>query len=217
MNLLKTAFIALILVVVFTPDAGALMTSTNYRLLGDSIGSVGGRGTSTNYLLDGTGGEETTPGEGSSTNYKLLAGFQSLAEHPTFSFSLSESSLNLGTLNIGSVSTVSYTATTSTNAAYGFTTYIYEDGDLRSGAITIDDVADGSVTAGSEEYGIVTSGTYAQIGADTAITSSSLAVASHTKWINGAATTITHRAAMGPSTISGTYSHTVTYMSIGNF
>jgi len=217
MKWLQTALTVLILMVVFTPDAGALMTSTNYRLYGDSLGSVGGRGTSTNYLLDGTGGESTIPGEGSSTNYTLLAGFQSLAEHPTFTFSLSVSSLSLGALTVGSVNTASYTATTSTNAAHGFTTYVYEDGDLRSGANTIDDVADGSVTAGSEEYGIATSGTYALLGADTAITTSSLATASYTKWINGAETTITHKVARGTGTLAGTYSHIITYMSVGNF
>ncbi len=217
MKWLETAFIALALTMVFTLDVGALMSSTNYRLYGDSIGSGGGRGSSTNYILEGTTGEEAIAGEGSSTNYTLMAGFQSLSEHPTFTFSLSDTSISFGTFLVSTVATSSYTVTTSTNAPFGFTTYIYEDGNLRVGAADIDDVSDGTVTAGSEEYGISSAGTYALLGSDTAITTSPLAVASHNKWINGASTTITHSAAISSGTSPGTYSHTVTYMSVGNF
>lgn len=216
MKWLKATFLAAILGIIFVPEVGALMTSTNYRLYGDSVGSVGGRGTSTNYILEGTA-EEATGGEGSSTNYTLLGGFQSLSEHPTFTFSISASALALGTLTTSSVASGSYTVTTSTNAPFGFTTYVVDDGNLRSGANDIDDVADGTVTAGSEEYGIVTSGTYAQIGSDTGLTTAQQTVASHNKWINGAATTVTHNAAISSSTPAGTYTHTVTYVSVGNF
>lgn len=217
MNMLKTAFMALALIVVFAQDANALMTSTNYRLFGDSIGSAGGHGSSTNYALHGTGGEEAVAGEGSSANYVLMAGLQSLSEDPTFTFSVSASSASLGTLNTGSISTESYTLTTSTNAPFGFTTYVYDDGDLRSGANTIDDVSDGAVTAGSEEYGIVTTGSQALLGSDTAVTTSALAVASNSEWINGSSTTVTHNAAISSLTTAGTYTHTVTYISVGNF
>lgn len=209
-------YTVLVLSLVFAPEVHAEMSSTNYRLYGDSIGSVGGRGTSTNYLLEGTG-EDSPAGEGSSTNYVLLAGFQSLAEHPTFSFSVSDSSVALGTLLVASVASQSYTATSSTNAPFGYTTTIYEDDDLRVGAATIDDVADGSVTAGVEEYGITVSGTDAAFGTDQAITSSGLVVASRSNWINGSVTTVTHKAAISASSVAGAYSQTVTYMSTGNF
>ena len=193
------------------------MSSTNYRLYGDSVGSMGGRGSSTNYTLEGTGGEEAPAGEGSSTNYTLLAGFQSLSEHPTFTFTVSASSVSLGTLATTTLTTSGYTISTSTNAPFGFTTYVYEDGDLRQGANTIDDVSDGTVTLGAEEYGIATGGAYGLLASDTAITTSPLAVASSDSWVNGAETTITHKAAIDNSTIAGTYTHTVTYMSVPNF
>ena len=200
----------------FAGEVYAEMSSTNYRLYGDSIGSVGGRGSSTNYLLEGTG-EDMPAGEGSSTNYVLLAGFQSLAEHPTFSFSVSSSSIAFGTLQVASVASSAYTVTTSTNAPYGYTTTIYEDGEFRVGSSTIDDVADGVITAGSEEYGVSATGTDAAFATDQGITSSGTVVASRTNWINGSATTVTHKAAISASTTAGSYTHTVTYMSTGNF
>lgn len=209
-------YTVLALSLVFVTDVHAEMSSTNYRLYGDSIGSVGGRGTSTNYISEGTG-EDFPAGEGSSTNYVLLAGFQSLAEHPTFSFSVSASSIALGTLQVASVASQSYTATTSTNAPYGYATTIYEDGDLRVGASTIDDVGDGSVTAGTEEYGVAVSGTDAAFGTDQAITSSGVVVASRSNWVNGSVTTVTHKAAISASSVAGSYAHTVTYMSTGTF
>lgn len=209
-------YMVVALMVIFAGEVHAGMTSTNYRLYGDAFGSVGGRGSSTNYLMEGTG-EDSPVGEGSSTNYVLLAGFQSLSEHPTFSFSVSASSISFGTLLMSSVASQSYTVTTSTNAPYGYTTTIYEDGEFRVGSSTIDDVADGSVTAGSEEYGVSVSGTDVAFVTDQGITSSGTVVASRTNWINGSTATVTHKAAINSGTTMGTYSHTVTYMSTGNF
>ena len=216
---MKTAglvYMVVAMMLVFAGEVHAEMSSTNYRLYGDSFGSVGGRGSSTNYLLEGTG-EDSPVGEGSSTNYVLLAGFQSLSEHPTFSFSVSASTISFGTLLMSSVASQAYTVTTSTNAPYGYTTTIYEDGEFRVGSSTIDDVADGTVTSGSEEYGIAASSTDAAFGTDQGITSSGTVVASRTNWINGSTTTVTHKAAINSGTTAGTYGHTVTYMSTGNF
>ena len=217
MKILGGIAVAIMTMAILVQGASALMTSTNYRLYGDSIGSAGGRGSSTNYLLEGTSGEGTIAGEGQSTNYTLMAGFQSLVEYPTFTFSVSESSLSLGSLSTGSVSTGSYTVTTSTNAPFGYTTYIYEDADLMSGGNDIDDVSDSSVTAGSEEYGVAVSGTDAAFATDEPITTTALAIASRTNWVNGSATTVTHKASMASNTTSGSYSHTITLMSVGNF
>ncbi len=212
----ELVYMVLALSLVFAGEVHAEMSSTNYRLYGDSIGSVGGRETSASYISEGTG-EDVPAGEGSSTNYVLLAGFQSLAEHPTFSFSVSSSSIAFGTLQTSSVASSAYTVTTSTNAPYGYTTTIYEDGELRVGSSTIDDVADGAVTAGSEEYGVSASGTDAAFGTDQGITSSGTVVASRINWINGSVTTVTHKAAISASSVAGSYAQTVTYMSTGNF
>ena len=91
-----------LLVLSVVPSAKALMTSTNYRLYGDELGIGGNRSTSTSYILEDTAGGLST-GDATSTNYTLLSGFQSLSEHPTFTFSISSSSIDLGQLSPVSV------------------------------------------------------------------------------------------------------------------
>ncbi|MEO0084850.1 MAG: S8 family serine peptidase, partial [candidate division WOR-3 bacterium] len=51
---------------------------------------------------------------------------------PALTFSLSATSVNLGTLSTGTVATGSITATTSTNAPNGYVTKIYTDGNFRT-------------------------------------------------------------------------------------
>lgn len=208
--------LGLYLMAVVVNPANALMSSSSYRLYADSIGTSGDRSSSTNYLLSDSIGEVDGE-ESSSTNYSVLAGFQNASEHPTFSFSIDASTVDLGTLSATAVRTATSTLTTSTNAPYGYSTTVVEDGDLRSGSSTIDDVSDGSVTSGSEEYGIALTGTDRAFADDRAITTSPLTVASRSNWKNGAETTVTYRASVASSTLSNTYSHTVTYISTGNY
>jgi hypothetical protein len=113
----------------------------------------------------------------------------------------------------------SYTVTTTTNAVNGYQTTIYEDENFRTATgADVDDVADGEVTAGSEEYGIRTSGAAGQMnGADTVITSAPQAVASHPSWINSSAVTVTHKVSISSTTAAGYYTHTVTLISTGRF
>lgn len=200
----------------YTGSANALMTSSTYRLYGDELGAGGNRSTSTSYILqDSTGGLAT--GDLSSTNYTLLSGFQSLSEHPTFTFSVSSATVDFGQLSVTSVSTGSHTLTTSTNASLGFTTIATADGDLRAGASTIDAVADGSVTAGSEEYGISLSGTDRAFADDEAPTTSGLTVASRSSWKNSSTITVTYKASVTNGTAGGSYQQVITYVSTGNF
>lgn len=216
---MKTLFYTLSLIAVMlilVPEASALMSSSNYRLYGDAVGTSGGRGTSTNYIAETSAGEAGTF-QGSSTNYTLLSGFQALQEHPTFTFSISSSSIALGTLSDSSVSSDTHTITTSTNAPYGYTTTVIEDDDLSASGSDIDDVADGEVTAGSEEYGIALTGTDRAFSDDQALSATPLAVATRTNWVNGSAITVTYKASIASGTTSGSYSHNVTYVSTGNF
>ena len=82
---------------VYSGSANALMTSSSYRLYGDELGGAGNRSTSTSYILQDTIGGLAT-GDLSSTNYTLLSGFQSLSEHPTFTFSVSSATVDFGQL-----------------------------------------------------------------------------------------------------------------------
>lgn len=195
------------------------MSSPNYINWMDSL-NIGGEesSSSTNYTLQDTFGEIGT-GPISSTNYQGLIGFRQSDADPLFTFSLSANSIDFGTLTVGSVFTDSVTVTTSTNADGGYFTTIVEDGEFRTGlGDDINDVTDGTVSAGSEEYGIRTSGASGQMnGADTGILSTAQEVADYASWINGDAVTVDFKVSITPTTAAGYYEHTVTFVSTGRF
>ena len=114
-------------------------SSTNYKLEGE-FGIFGGAKSSTNYALTDTGGGFAV-GFGSSTNYGTGSGFQYvLAEVPELVFTISSTSVNLGSLS-GTPKGVSNTITVTTNAREGYKVTVLEDGNLRSGTNDIDDVS----------------------------------------------------------------------------
>jgi len=143
---------------------------------------------------------------------------------PTFTFAIDSTTCALGTLSTGSVSTCTYTITTSTNAEDGYTTTIIEDGNLRDGTPDIDDVADGTVTAASEEYGassndadsldiITTAG-----DAASPITGTAQSIAQQAAGpVSADAVIVTHHASIAAITVAGSYSHIVTLISTGTF
>lgn len=210
------------LVVLFYPlSIQATMSSSNYRIWSDGISSGGNQGSSASYGLEDTIGEAAT-GEGMlSTNYLSNAGLPSIFAEPVMLFDLSSSAVTFSpTIQPSSVSTASYSFTVSTNARFGYTVQVTEDGDFRLGANNINDVVDGSVTTGSNEYGLAVSGTDAAFADDEAIPNPSgtpLIVARATSWGSGRATTVTHKASVTTGFTSGSYSHVVTYIAIGNF
>lgn len=197
-------------------STNALMTSTNYRIYGDELGSSGARSTSTNYTLYDTVGA-VAGSRMSSTNYELLSGFQELSEHPTFSFSISSATIDLGVLSSTSVASSSHTVTTSSNAYRGYTTTVVADGALRSSSADIDAVSDGAVSAGSEEYGVSLTGDDRSFSDDQGPSTSALTLASRTNWKRGAQTTVSYKASISSATQTGTYSQVLTYVSVGNF
>ncbi len=197
----------------------ALMNSESYINWMDSL-NFGGEetSTSTNYKFQDTLGEIGT-GALSSTNYIGLIGFRQSDADPKMTFFFFFTLVNFGTLSPSAVSSDSITITTTTNAIDGYITTIEETENLKTvGGVDINDVADGSVTAGSEEYGIRTSGAAGQMnGADTAITTAPQAVAANAVWINGSVVTITFKAAISTTTAAGVYNHIVTLISTGRF
>lgn len=201
------------------PIGLALMNSESYINWMDSL-NFGGEetSTSTNYQFQDTLGEIGT-GRISSTNYAGLIGFRQTESDPKMTFTISDTTVDFGTLSVSSVASDSVTITTTTNAVDGYVTTIYETENLKTGAGSdIDDVADGTVTAGSEEYGVRTSGAAGQMNAaDTAITTSPQTVALYNSWINGSAVTITFKAAISSTTAAGAYAHDVTLISTGRF
>ncbi len=220
---IKVTIITLFCVSVFsflgTPASLARMTSESYINWMDSL-NFGGEETSssTNYKIQDTFGEIGT-GSLSSTNYIGLIGFRQSEADPTITFTISGNSINFGALSASAISTSSITVTTTTNAANGYVTTIYENTNLQTaGGADIDDVADGTVNPGVEEYGIRTSGAHGQMnGADTAVTSTPQTVASYSSWVNGSAVVITFKVAISSATSAGSYTHNVMLISTGRF
>ncbi|MFH1207749.1 MAG: helix-turn-helix domain-containing protein [Patescibacteria group bacterium] len=141
-------------------------------------------------------------------------------------FTLSANSLNLGTLATGSVATASHTIQTVTSADSGYATYVYVDGDLLNGGNTINS-ATGTLSSGTEGYGIATSDASQTITQDascgsapynvTALTTSQQAVAGATSGPADETSTVCYQAAIASDTVAGNYSQIVTFVTVGLF
>jgi hypothetical protein len=139
------------------------------------------------------------------------------ASVPLFvNMAIDDTTVELGTLSTASVSQATQTYTVNSNNDGGITMQIATDGDLDDSATnTIDPVADGTVTAGSEEYGIAvaTSGltvdaTYAS--GDNAIVQAADDIATSAGSVSNATLDVTYKASISGTTISGTYDQVVT-------
>ncbi|PIT86276.1 MAG: hypothetical protein COU33_04085 [Candidatus Magasanikbacteria bacterium CG10_big_fil_rev_8_21_14_0_10_43_6] len=194
----------------------AAMSGGNFNIYGDVFSSFGDSlTTGGSYALFETGGESGSNNINGGT-FTLRAGFQAL-EQGTASLTLSTTTVSLGQLSAAAVSTATVTTTVRVDSSSGYALTIAESGDLADGAKDIDDVADGAVTAGSEEYGIKTAGGDGQLAADTALTGGSLTVASSNAAANGSATPVLFSASIdNSSTLQGSYTHTVTFTLTAN-
>lgn len=104
----------------------------------------------------------------------------------------------------------------------GYSVYVFEDGDLRtSGSETFADVADGTVSTGSSEYGARSSDTSLSSSTfdtqDTAITSDLQLVASRSSLSFTARDYVTLKLGMDASQSSGSYSQNLTFVFSGNY
>jgi len=126
-------------------------------------------------------------------------------------------SLDLGTVVTSEVSTgVSHTVV-HTNAPDGYILTINENQNLLSGTDDIDDVSDGTVTAGFEEYGIEVTGTNASGTNDFAIRSAQQIIQTSTSPASHERIAVIYKASVNPTTVKGDYSHIVTFYVTANF
>lgn len=199
-------------------SANALMTSDNFSIWADSVASGGNRSTSAGFIVTDTIGEAATGEDSASANFLIDAGLPAIFAEPILLAELSDDSVELiPDLSVGAVSAASYTLTVSTNNRGGYFAALTEDGNLRVGANDINDVADGEVTAGSEEYGVSVLGDDAAFVDDEAIAGAFLEIASRDDWVSESVTAVTHRAAVSVATNPGEYSHVVTYIVAADF
>lgn len=205
-----TIFVVLVSFFGFVNSAETEMTGGDFQIYADTFSFISAETMSGgDFTLSGTGGE-LSPTSTSGGTYVLNGGFQA-AETGILSFSLSANSINFGTMDPVAVSSDNMQVTVSSDSENGYTVTITEDGDLRtSSGDNIDDVADGEVTAGKEEYGIYTTGADGLLSTDTAI-SGSVNVASATGQVTSRSTTVYFKVAVGASTVAGDYSHIITF------
>lgn len=207
-NLIK---ISMALMLVAAPVVAlAEMTSTNYTIYADTIGVNGGVfSSSTSYNLQDTFGESPV-GVATSTSYEVRGGYQAM-ERGSLSMSLSSSVVALGQLNASSVSTGSTVVTISSDAPTGYTLSVGAVSGSMPPAVT-----DGSVSAGSLEYGFTASGTNSVIATDVAVTPAQIISSASSPVVN-ATTTLTFKASRASNSADATYSQTVTLAASANF
>lgn len=204
--ILIAAFFVLFL---WTSGLNATMTGGDYVIIEDgfsifeSVTSTGG-----SYELWDFG--DFTPATSTGGNFELHGGFY-FPDGTGLSLIVSPTSIDLGTLSLSQVSSDSLNLTVTSDSLNGYTVSISEVGNLRSVANdVINDVADGAVTAGSEEYGISTSGTAGQLSNDKAI-DGSVNVAVYNNSVTSQVTAVVFKASIGPLSQAGSYSHSVTF------
>ncbi len=195
-----------------------VMSSTNYKIFVDTVNGGGGLGTSANYKLTDTMGEVGTTENVTSTNYIVKAGFEAINKDQILTVNLSTSEIKLGILAPSQVNTSDETITVTTNGN-GYSTTIADDGNLRAtDGADINNVIDGAVTAGSEEFGIGTSGSDGLYNsADTSISTVPKTIAQRSSSVNGSVVTVTFKASVVSTTAYDDYSNVVTFSTTGNF
>jgi len=125
--------------------------------------------------------------------------------------------INLGVLTPSAVLTGIARTHIKTNAENGFTVSVSEDGNLRIGTWDIDDVTDGTVSAGSEEYGIETVGVHSSGTNDFSIIPTGKSIQVHNDPVARDRIGIIFKAAIGGSITGGQYKHTVSFYATPNF
>lgn len=103
----------------------------------------------------------------------------------------------------------------------GYVIQILEDGNLRTGSEEINDVVDGTVSAGSEEFGVRSSDTTLLNSAfdtsDAAITTSAQEIVTQSTYVIDDRSFTVFKLGAQASTSSGTYANTVSFIASGNF
>ncbi len=203
-----TAFI-LLLGILFPVNSWATMSSTNFVISSDYIGVGGALSSSTSFSIQESIAENAG-GTVTSANFVAQGGYQAM-DQGMLSMTLSNNTLDLGTLSTSQVKNASSQITVSTDSLTGYT--------LAIGTVSgtgLSPVSDGAVTAGSEEYGLAASGSDSLISSDVAITPSLALASTSTPVRNGSPTTITIKAAISNSSASAAYNQTITLISSAN-
>ena len=136
-------------------------------------------------------------------------------------YELTGYSVDFGELDITSIHTSVIGFNITADVDNGYSVMVYDDGDLRDGLKVIQDVIDGAVTAASEEYGGRSSDTSIASSTfdtqDTAFTTSFQTIADETSSVFESRHFVTLKAAKTTYTVTGSYTHTLSFVVSGNF
>ena len=161
-NMINKLIILLMIIGLLFPTTGfGAMSSTDYFIFADSINVGGIYSTGGSYILQDTLGEIAV-GTSTGGTYDIKAGYQSM-ERGYITLALSNSTINLGTLSVGAISSSTATATVSTDSATGYSLSVGSfnaDSGLPSIGIG------GTVTAGTAGIGLAVSGPQAATASD---------------------------------------------------
>lgn len=206
----KTAgAILLVLSLLFPLNVLGAMSSTNYYIYADAIDSGGNLSTAGIYSLQDTFGESPV-GFTTSTWYEIREGYQAM-ERGYLIMTIDNTSVNLGSLSQSVVNSASTTVTISTDSSTGYALSIQS---VSGTGLTA--VSDGTVSAGSEEYGLSADGDDSLISGDVAV-SAGTSLASSAVAIENSPTILTFKASMNAATVVNIYSQTVTLSASANF
>lgn len=131
--------IILILIIIFYELAIARiyaikMSNSQYDLEMSNLNSFSGKPSGSGYKLGETGGQ-TGAGlysSGSGQNYKVRSGFWYIKSVVPFSFSISQTTIDFGTLTAANPVTRTNTITVGNNSAYGYNIFAYENKELNN-------------------------------------------------------------------------------------
>lgn len=212
--------------------------SDNYRIIWPNLNMGAGVPSSTDYNLGVTTGQ-TAPGLYSSTGYKVKAGFQYIHSVIPFSFSISDISIDFGTLTPGVPNTQTNTLTVSCGSAGGYSITTQENKPLTSTAAstiadtTCDAGACSETTAGvwtsSSTYGFgfdmsgddvpsdFVDSTYYRQFADISAAESAQTVMSGSNIGTGREGTVTYKINVSATQAAGTYRNIITFIATPSF
>lgn len=132
-KILSVAIILCLSVLAQSARAQDTIRSPSYEITWPNINMGAGLPSSDTYKLGITTGQ-TAPGLYSSTGYKVRAGFQYIHSIIPFAFSISDISIEFGTLTPGTPTTQTNTLTVSVGGAGGYTVKASENKPLTSDA-----------------------------------------------------------------------------------
>ncbi len=136
-------------------------------------------------------------------------------------YELNGASIGFGNLDATTVDLAVIGWEVTVDNSNGYVVQVVEDGNLRDGAASFSDVSDGTVTAGSEEYGARSSDTTLTDSSfdteDSAITTSFQDVDTESTFAFESRDFLALKIAAATTSTAGSYGHTISVIASGNF